>query len=258
MTSFIDTHCHLEMLKLGTEDALEKAMAADVQQVITIATDEKSIRFVLKATEMYPQVFGCLGVHPHEAFTFSAEIAEQIRNGAILSERIVAVGETGLDYHYMHSEKEVQQEVFHQQLMLAEELALPVVLHSRDAQDDTLRILRQNPVTRKGVAHSFTSGLEMARSLLEMDWYIGINGIATFRNAEDVREVACYVPMDRLLLETDSPFLAPIPFRGKPNDPSNIPVIAEFLANERRVSLDDFVAQTTENAYRLFAIKSPS
>ncbi len=255
MTSFIDTHCHLEMLELETSEALEKAAEVGVKQLITIATDEDSMRFVLQAIQTHPQVYGSLGVHPHEAATYTEELEQQIRDEAVRTKKIIAIGETGLDYHYMHSEKAIQQKVFRQQLLLAEQLKLPIVLHSRDAQEDTLRILKETPVTRKGVAHSFTSGLAMAKELLEMDWYLGINGIATFRNAEDVREVARYVPLDRLLLETDSPFLAPIPFRGKPNDPSKIPVIAEFIANERGIPLETFVTQTTDNAHRLFELQ---
>ena len=252
MTSFIDTHCHLEMLKLETAEALNKAVAVGVDKVITIATDEASMAFVLRAVGQHPGIYGSMGVHPHEASTYTERSDQQIRDGVHRSKKIIAIGETGLDYHYMHSEKLVQQQVFRQQLMLAEELQLPVVLHSRDAPADTLMILKEHPVSRKGAAHSFTSGVAMAKALLEMGWYIGINGITTFRNAEDVREVVRFLPLDRLLLETDAPFLTPVPFRGKPNDPSHIPVIAEFIANERQLPLETLAAQTSANAHRLF------
>ena len=252
MTSFIDTHCHLEMLKLETAEALEKAGEAGVDKLITIATDEESMAFVLQAVRHHPQIYGTMGVHPHEASTYTEKLAKQIGDGVLSTEKIIAIGETGLDYHYMHSEKFVQQTVFRQQLVLAEQLQLPVVLHSRDAQEDTMMILKANPISRKGVAHSFTSGLAMAKALLEMGWYLGINGITTFRDAEDVREVVRYLPLDRLLLETDAPYLAPVPFRGKPNDPSKIPVIAEFIANERHLPLETLATQTTANAHRLF------
>ncbi len=256
MTSFIDTHCHLEMLGLPVQDIVALAGQVGVHRIVTIATDEASIRFVLQTVERYPQIYGSLGFHPHEASTYTEAIARQILDRAGNSAKIIAVGETGLDYHYMHSGKKIQQTVFAQQLVLAEQLQLPVILHSREAREDTLDILKANPLTRKGVAHSFTSGLRMAKDLLEMDWYIGINGITTFRNAEEVREVMRYVPLDRLLLETDAPFLTPIPFRGKPNDPSKIPLIAEFIAIARNISLQSVAAQTTENATRLFQLPS--
>ena len=254
MTSFIDTHCHLEMLVPPIEEVLDLAEHHAVHRMITIATDENSMQFVLQTVGQYPQIYGSLGIHPHEAWTYSEAIAQQIIDQVGNNTKIIAVGEMGLDYHYMHSEKTVQQSVFSQQLVLAEELQLPVILHSREAQQDTMSILKSNPVTRKGVAHSFTSGLQMAKDLLEMDWYIGINGITTFRNAEEVREVMRYVPLDRLLLETDAPYLTPVPFRGKANDPSKIPVIAEFISKERNISVQSLAAQTTENATRLFQL----
>ncbi len=165
---------------------------------------------------------------------------------------MIAIGETGLDYHYMYSSAEVQQQVFSKQLQLAVELNLPVIMHSREAEKDTLNILQEIPVPSLGVAHSFTSSFEMAKTLIEMDWYIGINGIVTFKNAEDLREVVSWLPLDRLLLETDSPFLTPTPFRGKPNKPAHIPAIATFIAELRGISLEQLSEQTSANAQRLF------
>ncbi len=254
MTSFIDTHCHLDMLRGGVEGAIQAAVDTGVEQIITIAIDEKSIQFVAQSVNHYPQVFGSIGIHPHEAKTYTKEIGEQIRHLATKTEHIVAIGETGLDYHYMHSEKHLQQESFSQHLELATQLQMPVVLHTREAEADTLAILKENPLPCGGVAHSFTGSLKMAKELLEMGWYIGVNGIVTFPKAEPVREVMRYLPADRLLLETDAPFLAPKPFRGKPNDPAKIPIIAEFVAKERQVNLDDLAQQTTENAHTLFRI----
>jgi len=152
----------------------------------------------------------------------------------------------------MNSPAEIQQQAFRKQLQLAVELNLPVILHSREAETDTLNILQEFPVPSQGVAHSFTSSIEMARTLVEMGWYLGINGIVTFKNAEDLREVVRWLPLDRLLLETDSPFLAPIPFRGKPNKPAHIPAIGGFIAELREISLEELAQQTTANAQRLF------
>lgn len=252
MTSFIDTHCHLDMLSLSLEEVFEKAQAVHVQKMITIATDDQSIQYVAQTVqEIQGNLYGTLGVHPHEAKTYTPQTAQTIRD-LIHIQNIVAVGEIGLDYHYLYSPKEVQQKVFQQQLILAEELQYPAVLHTREAVDDTLSILKEVPLSHRGVAHSFTSGLDMARELIDLDWYIGINGIVTFKSAEEVREVVRFVPLERLLLETDSPFLTPVPFRGKPNDPSKIPIIAEFIAKEKQVSLDQLMEQTNQNAQDLF------
>ncbi|MBF0287341.1 MAG: TatD family hydrolase [SAR324 cluster bacterium] len=252
MTSFIDTHCHLDMLRQKTKTAIQAAASAGVEQIITIAIDEKSIQFVEQSVKKYPQVFGSIGIHPHEAKTYTQEIGQQIHNLSTQAEDIVAIGETGLDYHYMHSEKKIQQKVFSEHLELAAQLQMPVVLHTREAEEDTMAILKENSINHGGVAHSFTGSLAMAKELLDMGWYIGVNGIVTFPKAEPVREVMCYLPADRLLLETDAPFLAPKPFRGKPNDPAKIPIIAEFVAKQRNISIEDLASQTTENAQRLF------
>ena len=158
----------------------------------------------------------------------------------------------------MYCPVEVQQRVFRKQLMLAEELNLPVVMHSREAETDTLNILKEIPVKSLGVAHSFTSSFEMARALVEMGWYLGINGIVTFKNAEDLREVVRWLPLEKMLLETDSPFLTPVPFRGKPNKPVHIPVIATFIAELRDISLQELAEQTNENAQRLFKLPHES
>ena len=152
----------------------------------------------------------------------------------------------------MNSPAEIQQKAFRKQLQLAVELNLPVILHSREAETDTLNILQEFPVPSLGVAHSFTSSIEMAKILVDMGWYLGINGIVTFKNAEDLREVVRWLPLEHLLLETDSPFLAPIPFRGKPNKPAHIPTIACFIAKLRKISLEQLSEQTSANAERLF------
>ena len=179
-------------------------------------------------------------------------IAEQIRGLANRAE-IVAVGETGLDYHYMYAEKEVQQTAFTAQLQLAEELQLPIVLHSREAEEDTIELLQKYPPSRGGVAHSFTSSAKMAHQLVEMGWLLGVNGIVTFRNAQELRDTLKQVPLSHLILETDSPFLSPIPHRGKPNDPSRIPVVASFLADWLEIPIEQLAEETNENAQRLFA-----
>ena len=252
MTSFIDTHCHLDKLDSTPEEAIIEAKQAGVQRMVTVSVDEPSLDFVLSMVQQFPEVYGSVGFHPHDAAELTEDLEQKIRKLALEEKKLIAIGETGLDYHYMYSSVEVQQQVFSKHLQLAVELNLPVIMHSREAETDTLNILQEIPVPPLGVAHSFTSSFEMAKTLIEMGWYIGINGIVTFKNAEDLREVVSWLPLDRLLLETDSPFLAPTPFRGKPNKPAHIPVIATFIAELRGISLEQLSEQTSANAQRLF------
>ena len=252
MTSFIDTHCHLDKLDSTPEEAIIEAKQVGVQRMVTVSVDEPSLDFVSSMVQQFPEVYGSVGFHPHDAAELTEDLEQKIRKLALEEKKLIAIGETGLDYHYMYSSAEVQQQVFSKQLQLAVELNLPVIMHSREAETDTLNILQEIPVPPLGVAHSFTSSFEMAKTLIEMGWYIGINGIVTFKNAEDLREVVSWLPLDRLLLETDSPFLAPIPFRGKPNKPAHIPAIATFIAELRGISLEQLSEQTSANAQRLF------
>jgi TatD DNase family protein len=254
MTSFIDTHCHLDKLDSTPEEAVNEAKDAGVKRMLTISVDEPSLDFVSNAVQQFPEVYGSVGFHPHDASAMSDSLENKIRQLAQDEDKVIAIGEIGLDYHYLYCPVEVQQRVFRQQLMLAEELNLPVVMHSREAEADTLNILKEIPVKSLGVAHSFTSSFEMARTLVEMGWYLGINGIVTFKNTEDLREVVRWLPLEKMLLETDSPFLTPVPFRGKPNKPAHIPVIATFISELRDISLQELAEQTNENAQLLFKL----
>jgi len=254
MTSFIDTHCHLDKLDSTPEEAVKQAKQDGVKTMVTISVDEESFDFVSNAVMQFKDVYGTVGLHPHDASEFSTSMEHSILKLAQGHDKMIAIGETGLDYHYMNSTAENQQFAFGKQLQIAVELNLPVVLHSREAEADTISILKEIPVPALGVAHSFTSSLKMARTLLDMGWYLGINGIVTFKNAEDIREVVRWIPLDRLLLETDSPFLAPVPFRGKPNKPAHIPLIASFIAELRKIPVEHLAEKTSENAHRLFSI----
>ena len=222
--------------------------------MVTISVNEESFDFVSNAVMQFKDVYGTVGVHPHDASEFSPSLEQSILKLARGHDKMIAIGETGLDYHYMNSSAENQQFAFRKQLQIAVELNLPVVLHSREAEADTISILKEIPVPALGVAHSFTSSLKMARTLLDMGWYLGINGIVTFKNAENLRKIVRWIPMDRMLLETDSPFLAPVPFRGEPNKPAYIPVIASFIAALRKITIEDLAEKTSENANRLFSI----
>ena len=254
MTSFIDTHCHLDKLESNPEETVEEAKQKGVKTMVTISVDEESFDFVSKAVKQFKNVYGTVGIHPHDASEFSPKLGQSIQKMAREQDKLIAIGETGLDYHYMNSSSEDQQFAFRKQLQIAVEVNLPVVLHTREAETDTINILKEIPVPALGVAHSFTSSLMMAKTLLDMGWYLGINGIVTFKNAEDLREIVRWIPLDRLLLETDSPFLAPIPFRGKPNKPAYIPIIASFVAELRNITIEHLAEKTSENAQRLFRI----
>ena len=251
MTSFIDTHCHLDKLALSLPDALTQAKAAQVNKLLTISVDSESINFVTETAANHEEVYGALGIHPHDAGQYNDTIAEQIRGLANRTE-IVAVGETGLDYHYMYAEKEVQQTALPPNCSLLKNcnfrLSFIAVKQKR-----TPGASAKVPSSRGGVAHSFTSSAKMAHQLVEMGWLLGVNGIVTFRNAQELRDTLKQVPLSHLILETDSPFLSPIPYRGKPNDPSRIPVVASFLADWLEIPIEQLAEETNENAQRLFA-----
>lgn len=257
VTRFIDTHCHLERLALSPENAVLDAAQLGVSSLITISVEAQSFPLVEQLMETFPQVYGTFGIHPHEASSYSDETTETMKSLFLKHPKSVAVGETGLDYHYLNSEKHIQCHAFEQQLILAHTLDLPLVLHSREAEEDTLAILKNHPLSRKGVAHSFTGSQTMAIALVDLGWYIGVNGILTFKTAESLRSLVKALPLDRILLETDSPYLAPIPFRGQPNDPSKIPIIAQFLAQLLGISIEVLAEITSSNAHQLFHRMKP-
>ena len=254
MTSFIDTHCHLDKLDSSPEEAIFEANQVGVSTMITISVDESSLNFVSSLVNRFPCVYGSVGFHPHEASSLTGILEERIIQLAKDQDKLIAIGETGLDYHYMHSPAKIQQQVFRKHLEIADMLNLPLILHTREAENDTINILKDFPERPIGVAHSFTGSFEMAKKLVDMGWYLGINGIVTFKNAEDLREVVRWLPLDKLLLETDSPFLAPIPFRGKPNKPAHIPSIANFVSELKKIPIEKIAEETSKNAQKLFNI----
>ena len=252
---WIDTHCHFDMLTQTAEAVIAAAKDCRVRQMITISVEPTSFNKVLNFCQKYPQLYGSLGVHPHDATQFNDQVEADLRQALRQQSKIIAIGETGLDYHYMHSSKKEQKSAFTRQLEIAASVNLPVVLHTREAEEDTLAILREFNPSCKGVAHSFTSSLKMAEELLEMGWYLGFNGIVTFPKAEAVREVVRHTPLQRLLIETDAPYLTPVPFRGRPNDSTRIPIIGHYIAQMLSMPASKFANQTTENAINLFKLE---
>lgn len=250
----VDSHCHLDRLKLGDrslQQAIDCAAERGVGQLLCIAISSQNVEAVLAIAQEYPQVLASVGVHPCDVQEGALDYPQL---SALCSRpKVVAVGETGLDYHYTEDTKVQQQESFAMHLTVAGEQQLPVVVHTREAKRDTLALIAShgNPHSA-GVLHCFTEDIPMAREAMDMGYYISLSGIVTFRNAEALREVARFVPMERLLVETDSPYLAPVPHRGKPNEPAFVREVAEFLAELKGVSFEQLAQATTNNFYRLF------
>jgi TatD DNase family protein len=256
--SIVETHCHLDYLKdRPLADTLAQAQAVNVERLITIAVAPDNLATVRELVATHDIVFGTQGIHPHDAESWNATVETEIRE-ALTSDgsrdKLVAVGEIGLDYFYDNSDRDVQKAVFAQQLQIAVDTDRPVVIHSRDADDDTIAILRdfEGSLKRRGVIHSFTSGPGLARYAIAQGWCLGFNGISTFNKAENVRDIIRMTPLENLLLETDSPFLAPVPYRGRENAPFYIPFVAEKVAEVKELPIEAVLSQTYENSYRLF------
>ncbi|MEH6564528.1 MAG: TatD family hydrolase [Halopseudomonas sp.] len=254
----IDSHCHLDRLDLspynGSLDAaLDAARARGVGKFLCIGVDASNAPTVQALAEQYQDVFCSVGVHPLDLKDSAQTDLDWLLN-ALAHPRTVAIGETGLDYHYQPELAEQQRESFAVHLQAAKLTGKPVVIHTRAARADTLALLREAQLPNAGVLHCFTEDWDMARAALDMGYYISLSGIVTFRNADALRDVARQVPADRLLVETDSPYLAPIPHRGKPNEPQFVRDVAAFLAELRGVSEQALWQQTGDNFHRLFPL----
>lgn len=252
--TLIDTHCHLEMKQFDADrDAvIKRAINAGVESFITVGSDFDHVKKCIALSEKYDPVYASIGIHPHDAKDFTETIYSTLKEWS-KKEKVIAIGETGLDYHYDHSARETQREVFRKHLSLAKETGLPAVIHSREAKQDTLEILRSSGIN-KGVMHCFSGDRDMAEQVMAMGLYISIAGPVTFQKSFRLREIARTVPDDYLLIETDAPYLAPEPFRGKRNEPAYIQHTARHIAELRGISLDDLARITTLNAKQLFGI----
>ncbi|KAE8439210.1 TatD family hydrolase [Vreelandella piezotolerans] len=259
---FVDSHCHLDRLSEHTHGGdvaatLAAARQANVSQFLAISTTLEELPGLAAIAREHPDVAISAGLHPLYQAAHEPSVDEIVE--AAEQYGAVAIGETGLDYHYQESVPlSVQHERFKRHLMAASELELPVIIHTREAKDDTLALLREhsNPQVG-GVIHCFTEDLEMAREAVRLGFYISLSGIITFRNAASLRTLARQLPLDRLLIETDSPYLAPVPHRGKPNEPAWVVEVAECIARERGISVDEVAMQTTVNFYHLFRAAVP-
>ena len=252
----VDSHCHLDRLDLAAHDgsldaALDAARARGVQHFLCIGVSAANAGAVKGLAERYSDVDCSVGVHPLDLEKGEAPALDWLLD-ELNHPHVVAIGETGLDYHYEPEAAELQQQSFRLHLQAAQTTGKPVIVHTREARADTLALLREAALPQAGVLHCFTEDWEMAKAALDIGFYISLSGIVTFRNADALREVARKVPADRLLVETDSPYLAPIPHRGKPNLPQYVREVAEFLAMVRGESFEDLAQQTTANFKRLF------
>jgi TatD DNase family protein len=253
---FVDSHCHLNYKDLAEDQqaVLERARARGVEQMLNIATRESEWDDVLATAMREPDVWATVGIHPHEADQHShvdtAKLVERARHP-----RVAGIGESGLDYYYDHSDRDRQQASFRAHIAAARETGLPIVVHTRDAEEDTAAILadQMGKGAYPGVIHCFTASGAFADIALDLGFYISISGIVTFKNAKDLQQTAARLPLDRLLIETDAPFLAPVPHRGKTGEPSFVVDTAHFLAELRGEHVEELAEATTRNFRKLFA-----
>lgn len=250
----IETHFHLDYLKEESpQTILQQAREHGVDRFMTISVDPDNMPKALALAEEYPDVYATLGVHPHEAEHYQTA-TRQFMEQHLANNKVVAVGEIGLDYFYDHCDRQVQRQAFTDQLQIAVETQLPVVIHTREADDDTRAILKEYApqMANKGVIHSFTSGAILAEEAVELGFCIGINGIVTFNKADNVREIVAQTPLENLLLETDSPYLTPAPYRGIENAPKYLPFVAEKIAEVKQIDVEQVLKQTYQNSLRTF------
>jgi len=254
---FIDSHAHLddERFDDDREIVIKNLKTDQINMVINIGADIASSKSTLNLAKTYDNIYSVVGVHPHSVSELVGVGLDEIESLA-RNKKTVAIGEIGLDYYYENSPKQLQKEYFIEQIRLAKKLDLPIVIHSREAVKDTLDIIKSEKSSNlRGVMHCFSSSVEIAKEYVKLGFYIAIGGVVTFKNARVTKEVAKYVPLESLLIETDCPYLAPEPFRGKRNEPKYIKYTAEEIAKIKEVDLEEIAKITSANAKKLFEIK---
>ncbi len=255
--TYVDSHAHLDSGDFSSDlpDVLNRARLAGVDRVLTVGcltAESESVARMLELLEGQPGLLGAVGVHPHDAKCFAPQVAEKLAS-LLAHPKMVGLGEIGLDFHYDYSPREQQREAFRRQLRIARSLYKPVIIHTREADEETCKILREEVGSgAAGVLHCFTSDEKTAECALGLGLYISFGGILSFRNAESLRSIARKIPADRLLIETDCPYLAPTPYRGRRNEPCFVVRVAEVLASERGVTAAEIGEQTKANFNRLF------
>ena len=252
----IDSHCHLEYepMSLTLNDTIARANKDGVKYLLTISTTDKSLEKILKITNDFDCVYGTYGIHPHEAKNHKNIKSKDIIKKINLSKKSIGIGETGLDFYYNHSEKKNQIECFEEHIIAAQNTQLPLIVHTRNAEIETLEILKNKLKYKnfKFLIHCFTGSKEFAFKLLDLGAYISASGVVTFKNSVDLANTFKELPNNRILVETDSPYLAPVPLRGKSNEPSYIIHTVKFLSKLKEISFEDFSKITTKNFFNLF------
>lgn len=253
---FVDTHVHLnaDQYDEDLQEVIDRALENNVTKMIVIGFDRKTIERAIALAEQYDFIYAVVGWHPVDAIDCTEEDLRWIEELAAHG-KVVGIGETGLDYHWDKSPRDIQQEVFRKQIRLAKKVKLPIIIHNREATEDVLRILREEGAEEVGgVMHCFGGSVETARESIAMNFMISLGGPVTFKNAKKPKEVAEAISLDHLLIETDAPYLAPHPYRGKRNEPSYVPLVAEEIARLKGISIEEVAAATTKNAEQFFKL----
>ena len=252
----IDSHCHLtyEPMSLSLEETIKRANNDGIKYMLTISTEDKSFNKILKIITKYSCVYGTYGIHPHEAKLHKSIKTEHILQKINLNKKIIGIGETGLDFYYNHSDKNDQINCFEQHIYSAQEHNLPLIVHTRSAEKETFEILKKNLKKKdfKILIHCFTGSREFAFKLIDIDAYISASGVVTFKKSIDLANTFKDLPNKKILVETDAPYLAPVPLRGKPNEPSYLVHTVKFLSELKKLSFNDFSNITTNNFFNLF------
>ncbi len=249
---WFDSHCHVPYEGIGVE-VIDEARAAGVERMVTVGTDAEQSALALSVAQDHEGVWAAIGIHPHEAVRGVGGVEALLKEGQG-REKLVAIGECGLDYHYDFSPRPAQREVFAAQVALASAHGLALVVHTREAWDDTFDILTSVGVPERTIIHCFTGGPDEARRALGIGAWLSFSGIVTFKKAGDVREAAALCPLERLLVETDSPYLAPVPYRGKPNSPALVPLVGGAVAAIKEIDVGDLEASTWATANAVYAL----
>lgn len=252
----VDSHCHLNMLDLSLfqgdlKNAILAAKKQDVNTFLCVAVDLEHFPDVLKVAQTYPEVFASMGIHPNEKLHVEPSEDELVKRAK--QKKVIAIGETGLDYYRSDGDLSWQQERFRKHIRVAKKLHKPLIIHSRQAREDTIRILQDEKADEvRGIMHCFTEDWDMAKKAMDLGFLISFSGIVTFKNAADLQDLVKKIPLECLLVETDAPYLAPIPFRGKPNEPAYVRYVAEKIAELKNVSYAEVAQKTTHNFLNLF------
>jgi TatD DNase family protein len=257
--TFVDSHCHINFpdLVINIEDVLAQMRQNEVVSALCVSVNLADFPQVLALAEQYPHIYASAGVHPDYEDVEEPDVVRLV--GLAMHPKVIAIGETGLDYYRLKGDLEWQRERFRIHIRAARASGKPLIIHTREAAADTLRIMaEENAAEASGVMHCFTESWEVAEAALAMNFYISFSGIVTFKNAKQLKEVAQRVPLERMLIETDSPYLAPVPYRGKLNQPAYVKHVAEEIARLRGISVDEVGQRTTDNFQRLFKLEKPS